>query len=98
VLTDLGGDDSVFAVAVQKDGKIVAVGDSTFAALVRYTAGGRLDSSFGTGGTVSRRKTRCLRRWATDRSHQRRPAAAFDAGRTQRGSMSIPVSLQPGTI
>ena len=53
VLKDLGGDDEVFAVAVQKDGKIVAVGDSAdAAALVRFTTGGRLDSSFGTGGKV----------------------------------------------
>ena len=66
VITDLRGmsDDWPHAVAVEKDGKIVVAGetatkrpdgmvnlDSNFA-LVRYTAGGRLDASFGSAGKV----------------------------------------------
>ena len=64
VLTDLGrgSDDRAYAVAVQKDGKIVAAGTretdrglafptSDFA-LVRYTASGTLDATFGVGGVV----------------------------------------------
>jgi uncharacterized delta-60 repeat protein len=55
VLTSVGGKagGEAYAVAVQKDGKIVATGsgpgDFT---LVRYTAGGKLDVSFGRGGKV----------------------------------------------
>jgi len=60
VRTDiLGGGDQANAVAVQPDGKILVAGfavrngiDSDFA-LVRYTAGGLLDQSFGTGGVVT---------------------------------------------
>ena len=59
MLTDLGrrSDDYAFAVAVQGDGKIVAAGYSNASgggafALARYTADGKLDSSFGRGGTV----------------------------------------------
>ena len=53
VLTDLGGEDGAAGVAIQDDGKIVAAGagDGGFA-LARYTPDGRLDASFGTGGTV----------------------------------------------
>ncbi len=48
---DIGGDIS--ALAMQSDGKIVAVGgvDGKFGA-VRYDKSGRLDPSFGTGGKV----------------------------------------------
>lgn len=64
VLTDLGGrsEDSASAVAVQRDGRIVVGGSSEVFnsdvgwtdefALVRYMPGGKLDSSFGTGGKV----------------------------------------------
>lgn len=62
VTTDLipGLKDEANAVALQADGKIVAVGvagigdnvDSDFA-LVRYNADGSLDSSFGSGGIVT---------------------------------------------
>ena len=59
VLSDLGSasDDDAYAVAVQKDGKIVVAGSSDAGgsndfALVRYTKGGVLDASFGTGGKV----------------------------------------------
>jgi uncharacterized delta-60 repeat protein len=61
VITDIDGDfDTVAGVAVQVDGSIVAAGralvnegqDSVFA-LVRYSPGGSLDSSFGTGGKVT---------------------------------------------
>jgi uncharacterized delta-60 repeat protein len=53
VLTDLGGLDEASAVAVEADGKIVAVGVSTFRfAILRYNRDGSLDSSFGSGGKV----------------------------------------------
>jgi hypothetical protein len=51
VLTDFAGHtvDVATAVAIQADGKIVAVGGSD---LARYTSDGRLDPSFGMGGKV----------------------------------------------
>jgi uncharacterized delta-60 repeat protein/uncharacterized repeat protein (TIGR01451 family) len=58
VTTDFGGSDSAEAVAIQSDGKIVAVG-GTFSfpsgdfALARYNADGSLDPSFGSGGKVT---------------------------------------------
>ncbi|MFE3794203.1 hypothetical protein KHQ06_37130 [Nocardia tengchongensis] len=59
-VTDFGGkSDVVAAVALQPDGKIVAVGTSHGTAtgdniaLARYASDGRLDSGFGTGGRVS---------------------------------------------
>jgi uncharacterized delta-60 repeat protein len=55
--TDLGGDDWIFALALQPDGKILAAGvtgspASHDFALVRYNANGSLDTAFGTGGKV----------------------------------------------
>jgi len=57
VVTDLGGDDTGFAVVVQYDGRIVVGGASASAgdmdvALVRYSSNGALDPSFGSGGRV----------------------------------------------
>ena len=58
VTTDFDSrDDLAYAVAIQADGKIVAVGaavvtNSRFA-LVRYNPDGSLDSSFGAGGKVT---------------------------------------------
>ncbi len=59
VTTDLGYYELAFAVLIQTDGKIVAVGfssgDSAIGssfALVRYNPDGSLDTSFGTGGKV----------------------------------------------
>lgn len=59
VLTDLAGAaDAVHAIALQPDGKIVVAGVTTTAAtgndfaVARYLPDGRLDASFGTGGTV----------------------------------------------
>jgi uncharacterized delta-60 repeat protein len=59
VLTALGakGDDTASGVVIQKDGKILVGGYrdaelGRIGALVRYTTGGRLDASFGRGGTV----------------------------------------------
>jgi uncharacterized delta-60 repeat protein len=64
VSTDFSASDDVaFAVAIQPDGKIIAVGwsstqdvssDRSFA-LVRYNTDGSLDSSFGAGGKVTTR-------------------------------------------
>jgi len=67
VVTDLGSLDTevAYAVALQADGKIVLAGTTVRAgpngglsspdlAVVRYTAGGQLDPSFGTGGVVVR--------------------------------------------
>jgi uncharacterized delta-60 repeat protein len=54
VLTKLGSVNEANAVAIQADGKIVAAGtaDSDFG-LVRYTASGKLDRSFGSAGKVT---------------------------------------------
>jgi uncharacterized delta-60 repeat protein len=62
VITDFsGGEDEATAVAIQNDGKIVAVGstikpfvatDRDFA-LARYNPDGSLDTSFGSGGKVA---------------------------------------------
>jgi uncharacterized delta-60 repeat protein len=61
VLTDLGTSSTEYAaaVAIQPDGRIVAAGasdaagaDTADVALVRYTADGSLDPSFGSGGKV----------------------------------------------
>ncbi len=58
MVTDLeGDDDEAYAVAVQKDGKIVVGGVSTVKeddvfALARYTTSGKLDAGFGSGGKV----------------------------------------------
>lgn len=58
VTTDLGANDEVSVLVVQPDGKVIAVGTSfagtgTRFALARYLADGRLDASFGGGGTVT---------------------------------------------
>ncbi|MRR16466.1 MAG: hypothetical protein EG826_08435 [Deltaproteobacteria bacterium] len=59
VLTDISThNDQAYAVAVQSDGKIVAVGTSVTVtnsdfAVVRYTVSGALDGTFGTGGIVT---------------------------------------------
>jgi uncharacterized delta-60 repeat protein len=59
VTTSFAGDpdesDQVFAVAIQSDGAIVVGGtaDGASFALVRYTAQGALDPSFGAGGKVT---------------------------------------------
>jgi uncharacterized delta-60 repeat protein len=57
VVTDLGAEDYPFDVAVQRDGKIVVVGVSYLTAgsafwIARYTVGGALDASFGSGGII----------------------------------------------
>ena len=59
VTTDFGGHERAFAILVQSDGKIVAVGnsytvqslDSNLLALARYNSDGTLDLSFGPDGT-----------------------------------------------
>src|SRR6516162_2663003 len=61
VTTDLfGGTDTVVALALQPDGKIIAAGVSFDAlvvahvfGIVRYNADGSIDPSFGVGGKVS---------------------------------------------
>ena len=55
VLTNVAGDDSGQAVAVQADGKIVVTGATsggTDVALVRYNTDGSLDTSFGGGNGI----------------------------------------------
>ena len=54
----VGGVDEAYSVAIQSDGKILVAGYScnetaTDFALVRYTANGSLDPTFGTGGKVA---------------------------------------------
>lgn len=56
-ITDLGGTDSIQAMAQQADGKVVAVGCTNNGSnmdfgLVRYNSSGSLDTSFGAGGIV----------------------------------------------
>lgn len=64
VLTDFysvgstGRSDELFDIAIQSDGRIVAVGHADTAvsqdlAIARYNSNGTLDTSFGTGGKVS---------------------------------------------
>jgi uncharacterized delta-60 repeat protein len=58
VTTDAGGADAVDAIAVQPDGRIVAVGSTLGPsggdlALARYEPDGSLDPSFGSGGIVT---------------------------------------------
>ncbi|NUS31118.1 MAG: DUF11 domain-containing protein [Streptomyces sp.] len=55
VTTDFnGGADGAFDLALQTDGRIVAVGQAnTDFALARYTTGGALDTGFGTGGKTT---------------------------------------------
>lgn len=60
ITTDFGGDDDIHALALQKDGKIVAagsadlhqVGQGRSFALARYLPDGSLDQHFGTAGKV----------------------------------------------
>ena len=55
ITSNSSGDDEIFALAIQSDGKILATGYSTTAylALLRYNNDGTLDNSFGTGGVVT---------------------------------------------
>jgi uncharacterized delta-60 repeat protein len=63
IITDFFGDlDVAFGVAIQPDGKIIAVGFTakpvgnhyeTFFALARYNANGTLDTSFGSTGKIT---------------------------------------------
>jgi uncharacterized delta-60 repeat protein len=54
VTTDFGSTDQIWSVAIQTDGKIVAVGKSdTDFALARYTTAGALDTTFDTDGKVT---------------------------------------------
>lgn len=61
VTTDFsGGSEQIEGLAIQRDGRIVAVGatrntrtGSTDVALMRYLEDGRLDPSFGEGGKVT---------------------------------------------
>lgn len=51
--TDLGGNDTASALAVQSDGSLIAVGSSNGSfALAHYNADSSLDTDFGSGGTV----------------------------------------------
>lgn len=58
VITDLGNEERGTAVAIQTDGKIVVVGNSSHGdviefALARYNTNGSLDGSFGSGGKIT---------------------------------------------
>ena len=60
VTTDFGDRDRAAAVAIQADGKILAAGNTCCSspggsdfALARYNADGSLDTSFGSGGTLT---------------------------------------------
>jgi uncharacterized delta-60 repeat protein len=73
----LAGDDQARAVAIQPNGRIVAAGwahtgANNNVALVRYTAAGALDGTFGVGGRSRRRSARAMTRLSPSRS---RPTA-----------------------
>ena len=55
VVSDFGGHERAEGVVVQADGKIIAAGTIGFTdfLLVRYTADGLIDSTFGIGGKVT---------------------------------------------
>ncbi len=58
VLTAIGSADTARGVALQSDGKIVAAGECSVSAqvifcLARYNSDGSLDTTFGSGGTVT---------------------------------------------
>jgi uncharacterized delta-60 repeat protein len=59
VVTDLGGFDNAFSIALQATGEIVVSGNTgsagsvTRVTVLRYGAGGTLDPAFGTGGIVT---------------------------------------------
>jgi len=59
VITDLGGFDNAFSVALQADLKIVVSGNTSFAGsgtsatVLRYNANGTLDTGFGSAGLVA---------------------------------------------
>ncbi len=68
VSTNFGGDDIVYGLGIQTDGKIDAAGEITVNGLAnfglaRYNANGTLDSSFGTGGKVT--TAMGLQNWAS---------------------------------
>jgi uncharacterized delta-60 repeat protein len=86
VSTDFGGDlDFAAAVALQTDGGIVVAGvegDDSGAgrdfALARYTAGGGLDATFGSGGRVT---TTSAATWTTPPGRRRSARRADRRGR-----------------
>jgi uncharacterized delta-60 repeat protein len=58
VVTDFGNNEAIYAVGVQRDGRIVAagtagVGDTSDFALARYNSDGSLDSTFGSTGKIT---------------------------------------------
>jgi len=53
VLTDYGDNESVQDLALQADGKIIAVGGYNSFSIARYNSDGSLDQGFGTGGKVN---------------------------------------------
>ncbi|MBI5757198.1 MAG: hypothetical protein HZA46_01620 [Planctomycetales bacterium] len=53
VFTDISGSDIAYDLVLQADGKIVVVGSNGNLVLVRYTAGGALDTSFDGDGKVT---------------------------------------------
>lgn len=54
VTTHIWGNDAIYGLAIQPDGKIVAAGYAgSYFALARYTTNGVLDASFGSGGVVT---------------------------------------------
>ncbi len=53
VITEMGGDDNIFDIAIQADGKIVALGNAgSHIGLARYNLDGSLDSTFDGDGRV----------------------------------------------
>jgi uncharacterized delta-60 repeat protein len=58
VLTDLGGDDAIYAAGIQRDGRIVAAGATVVGGeydftVARYESDGAIDSTFGSDGKIT---------------------------------------------
>jgi uncharacterized delta-60 repeat protein len=81
VISDLGSYGGARAVAIQSDGKIIASGGGANAfVLARYTAHGRLDSSFGRNGIVRTSFGRVTEAYAVAVQPDGRIVAAGGAG------------------
>jgi len=93
-VTDLGGNDGVFALVVEPDGKLVAAGFSNSGgipvfALARYRPDGSLDPGFGNGGVV----LDAVGGIAFSSSLVRQPDGKLVAAGTSANSATAPPSL-----
>lgn len=52
IIKDIGSFDAIYALDIQKDGKIIAAGKASGLMVARYNVTGHLDSSFGSDGIL----------------------------------------------